>query len=152
MYVPGLGDMGTTWRLRRSKGCAKTALPRVRMECALVTEMIETGRVATVRPVLLATACARASSSTGSTYVLHGGGATGSSLCGVHCGSSVRRCGPWQPRPRARWCRGRSSYRLMHRHIAMHSMWCRSSRDSRRGTCTHKTSSRVWSGEIILIN
>jgi hypothetical protein len=60
MYVPGLGDMGTTWRLRRSTDCTKTALPRVRMECALVTEMIETGRVAAVRLVLLATACARA--------------------------------------------------------------------------------------------
>jgi len=36
------------------------ALPRVRIECALVTGTIEAGRVAAVRPVLLATACAGA--------------------------------------------------------------------------------------------
>ena len=36
------------------------ALPRVRMECALVTGVMEIGLVAVVRPMSLATTCARA--------------------------------------------------------------------------------------------
>ena len=40
-------------------GCVMLALPRVCMECALVTRVMETGLVAAVRPVPLAVALVR---------------------------------------------------------------------------------------------
>ena len=46
-------------------GCAMPALPRVHIECALVTEGTAIGRVAAMRPVLLATTYARAAGAAG---------------------------------------------------------------------------------------
>jgi hypothetical protein len=87
----GRGDLGTAWRLRRSTGCAMPALPRVRIECALVTGGMATGRVLAIWPVPLATTWARALGAAEPTVLV---GTMGMALLAAVCVGCTRAAAP----------------------------------------------------------
>ena len=82
----GSDDMATAWRVRRYTGWAMSALPRVHMGCTLSMGVMETRRVATVRPAAVVLLVATRAGCMGAATLV---GEAGGMLLAVACASDT---------------------------------------------------------------